>query len=448
MDRREPFRHVDAEERTAQQPEEDRHHAAQRGEPRSLAHHAGLAVPGEHPGSQECQDGTVAGVVQADAKEKHVERGEERREIHRAIFRPGIHVAHQFENAREPVILELHGRIVLRRRVSLEINDVGIRFQQGVDLVGGLLLGPALHDDQRTVGGLLRRGFHAHALQALLQLRSVRRKQLLRRRHAREFSVECPQFLPRLGDTAFRFAEVHRRSLHLLRIERHILARGRHGNEIGRRIGTVDQRKHIAFRPLGPELVVVALRGEEIAQHDALRSQRLRTLGRELAPRTQLVGRFLQASDLGGERRGLLVCGDIVLIGLGTRGEGFRTGLETTFPGTEIPQEVGGLRMPLDIEQQLPVFLRRLPARRRDVDKAQFAQLPDKILTLGRIEHKVVFCHFRYHNIAPSPACCCLVFTIFWADLERFSSSSMKRLILRMASSYPGICTFSYKFTF
>ena len=103
------------------------------------------------------------------------------------------------------------------------------------------------------------------------------------------------------------------------------------------------------------------------------------------------------------------MCGGIVLIGLGTRGEGFRTGLETTFPGTEIPQKVGGLRMPLDIEQQLPVFLRRLPARRRDVDKAQFAQLLDKILT---------------------------------------SSSSMKRLILRMASSYPGICTFSYKFTF
>ena len=41
--------------------------------------------------------------------------------------------------------------------------------------------------------------------------------------------------------------------------------------------------------------------------------------------------------------------------------------------------------------------------------------------------------------VAPSPAACCLVFTIFWADLERFSSSSMKRLILRMASSYPGI---------
>lgn len=239
--------------------------AAQGGEPRGLAHHAGLAVLGEHPGSQQRQDSTVAGIVQADAEEKHVERCEERRKVHRAVFRPGIHVAHQFENAREPVILELHGRIVLGRRVSLEINDIGIRLQQGVDLVGGLLLGPALHDDQRTVGGLLRRGFHAHALQAFLQLRSVCREQLLRSRHAREFGVESPQFLLRLGDTAFRLADVHRRSLHLLRIERHILARGRHDDEISRRIGTVDQRKRIAFRPFGPELVIVALRGEEIA---------------------------------------------------------------------------------------------------------------------------------------------------------------------------------------
>ena len=43
----------------------------------------------------------------------------------------------------------------------------------------------------------------------------------------------------------------------------------------------------------------------------------------------------------------------------------------------------------LDIEQQLPVFLRRLPARRRDVDKAQFAQLLDKILTLCAMLHLV-----------------------------------------------------------
>jgi len=68
MDRREPFRHADAEERTAQQPKEDRRHAAQGGEPRGLAHHAGLAVLGEHPGSQQRQDSTVAGIVQADEK--------------------------------------------------------------------------------------------------------------------------------------------------------------------------------------------------------------------------------------------------------------------------------------------------------------------------------------------------------------------------------------------
>lgn len=114
----------------------------------------------------------------------------------------------------------------------------------------------------------------------------------------------------------------------------------------------------------------------------------------------------------------------------------------------EVAQEFERLGMSFDVEQQLAVLLGGFPARGGDVHQAEFAQLFDKILALRRIEHKVVFRHFRYHNVAPSPACCCLVFTIFWADLERFSSSSMKRLILRMASSYPGICTFSYKFTF
>lgn len=135
-------------------------------------------------------------------------------------------------------------------------------------------------------------------------------------------------------------------------------------------------------------------------------------------------------------------------VGLLARGEGFGVGLEALLLLAERPQEVGRLGVAFDVEQQLAVLLRGLPACRGDVDQTQFTQPFDKVLALCRIEHKVVFRHFRYHNIEPSPACCCLVFTIFWADFERFSSSSMKRLILRMASSYPGICTFSYKFTF
>ena len=106
-------------------------------------------------------------------------------------------------------------------------------------------------------------------------------------------------------------------------------------------------------------------------------------------------------------------------------------------------QEIRGLSMSLDRLNELAVVFGRFPARGGDIHQPQFTQPLDEIATLRRIEHKVVFGHFRYHNMAPSPACCCLVFTIFWADLERFSSSSMKRLILRMASSYPGICTFS-----
>src|SRR5699024_1762393 len=111
-------------------------------------------------------------------------------------------------------------------------------------------------------------------------------------------------------------------------------------------------------------------------------------------------------------------------------------------------QELRGFGVALDVEQQLAVLLGRLPADGSDVHESEFAQPLDEVLALRRIEHKIVFRHSGYHNVMPSPACCCLVFTIFWADLAMFSSSSMKRLILRMASSYPGICTFSYRFTF
>lgn len=148
------------------------------------------------------------------------------------------------------------------------------------------------------------------------------------------------------------------------------------------------------------------------------------------------------------QRRRLLMRRGIVFVGLGARCERLSSGLAAPLFRAEVAQEFERLGVSFDVEQQLAVLLGGFPARSGDVHQAEFAQLFDKILALRRIEHKVVFRHFRYHNVAPSPACCCLVFTIFWADLERFSSSSMKRLILRMASSYPGICTFSYKFTF
>ncbi len=47
------------------------------------------------------------------------------------------------------------------------------------------------------------------------------------------------------------------------------------------------------------------------------------------------------------------------------------------------------------------------------VDQPEVAQSIDKIGALCRKEHKVVFRHSCYHNVAPSPACCCLVLTIF-----------------------------------
>ena len=154
---------------------------------------------------------------------------------------------------------------------------------------------------------------------------------------------------------------------------------------------------------------------------------------------TQLLGRFFQPPDLGVERRGLAVRGGVMRIGLLARSER-RGGSVAALPGAErssgTPRPSRGSRSSSSSWRSL---LGGFPTRGGDVHQPEAAQLLDEILALRRKEHKVVFRHSGYHNIAPSPAACCLVFTIFWADLERFSSSSMKRLILRMASSYPGI---------
>ena len=125
----------------------------------------------------------------------------------------------------------------------------------------------------------------------------------------------------------------------------------------------------------------------------------------------------------------------IVFVGLLSRGERPGRRIAALRVRAERPHELQGAGAALDIEQQLAVLLGGLPTLGGDVHQPEFAQPPDEIAALCRIEHKVVFRHFSYHNIAPSPAACCLVFTIFWADFERFSSSSMKRLIFRMASS-------------
>ena len=281
----------------------------------------------------------------------------------------------------------------------------------------------------------MHRGLHARALQPFPKRSGVSGEQPLRYGHARKFGVEARQSGPGLRDAALSLTDVHAGRLHLLRIERNLLARSRHDDEPHGSIRPADLGQGILRGPSGRILVEkVALR-REIAQHHPVGGQRPDTRRVESPPRAQLLGGLLQPADLGLQGGGFALRRGITCIRLLARSERRGLRVEASCVRTERLQELGGPGAALNVEHQLAILLRRLPACRGDVHQPQFAQPPDEIVALRRIEHKSVFGHFRDHSIAPSPAACCLVFTIFWADFERFSSSSMKRLIFRMASS-------------
>ncbi len=68
-----------------------------------------------------------------------------------------------------------------------------------------------------------------------------------------------------------------------------------------------------------------------------------------------------------------------------------------------------------------------------DVDDAQSAQVFQKPGVIGVVHEEHIFFHRYDHRLDPVASCRFL--TIFWAALARFSSSSRKRLIFRIASS-------------
>ena len=84
-----------------------------------------------------------------------------------------------------------------------------------------------------------------------------------------------------------------------------------------------------------------------------------------------------------------------------------------------------------------------------DIDKADLLELLQQAFLFTVQQDEGVFGHRTDHTSeASSSSAAWRCLTIFWEALERFSSSSMYRLILRIASWNPGIWTFSYRFTF
>ena len=71
-----------------------------------------------------------------------------------------------------------------------------------------------------------------------------------------------------------------------------------------------------------------------------------------------------------------------------------------------------------------------------DVEHTEAAQAVQKLRVVVVEDHERVFAHRLNHGCT---SCSFLVFTIFCADFDRFSSSSKNRFILRTASLKPGI---------
>ncbi len=67
-----------------------------------------------------------------------------------------------------------------------------------------------------------------------------------------------------------------------------------------------------------------------------------------------------------------------------------------------------------------------------DMHHSQVLQVFQEAVIIRMMQHKVIFLHLLDHTLA---SCAKRPLSIFCAALERFSSSSKKRIILRMASS-------------
>ena len=75
----------------------------------------------------------------------------------------------------------------------------------------------------------------------------------------------------------------------------------------------------------------------------------------------------------------------------------------------------------------------------RDMYYTEVAELRQERFVITMEHQEGVFLHLRNHALPPFSSAARasasrLDLTIFWLDLERFSSSSMNRLILRIAS--------------
>ena len=96
----------------------------------------------------------------------------------------------------------------------------------------------------------------------------------------------------------------------------------------------------------------------------------------------------------------------------------------------------------LECSLEILIILDETGRFERDMYYAQGTELFEQAVVVTMKYQEGIFLHLCNHTAAPFLSACSAIrasasrlpFTIFWLDFERFSSSSMNRLILRIAS--------------
>ncbi|KAF5041198.1 hypothetical protein DSECCO2_525540 [anaerobic digester metagenome] len=153
-----------------------------------------------------------------------------------------------------------------------------------------------------------------------------------------------------------------------------------------------------------------------------------------MTPRLQILDLLYEAIALA-KQAILFASGFVYLVQQGLGGK-----IGATFGAfiLKLAEELDAFSILTDHFLVLPQFICLFFSGADDVHHAQVLELRQKVLIIKMVEHKAVFLHLLDHCNSSRRS-----LRIFCAALERFSSSSMKRLIRRMASSKAGICTFS-----
>ena len=374
--------------------------------------------------AHEDEDEAVAGVSHAEGEEQQEEDRDVRRRVEPVVLGASIHIRKHGEHPGEPIAFQLDGRVVLKFRFRFVPECV-----HAVEGLGEALV--LLHGGEALKEGdvAFDRGFRTLAGQVHVQVGQELRALPFNLRNllleSEDVPLDLEEFILILLDLLLGEGVVSAGGGDLLDRETVVRIVG-NGHEPHLVVLFVDDLERSDFLPAFVEdLLRDAVPAGLVAAPFQFVEVGLVELAPGLAEEILLPGRFqLETHVLQTvlEQGGLL------------RGVFSRHRERGDVREILAAQEGHGVLEAFSLEQQLVRGIVHGLEGPGDVHDAQFLQSCEELFFFTSEEDEVVAGHFLNHACSSSSSAACLLLTILEEALERFSSSSMYRLILRMAS--------------